>query len=131
LDFSYRFGEFYSGIYNNIETGITLKYKGYATLSLSGNFVYGNLPQGKFNENVYQIKTDFYFSPDIGLLNFIQYDDESKEIGFNIRFRWQISPGNDIYLVYNRNWKKEYDPKTRFEPLEEKGIIKFQISYRP
>ena len=43
----------------------------------------------------------------------------------------QISPGNEIYLVYNRNWERRWDPLSRFAPLEERGVIKITLSVRP
>ena len=102
-----------------------------ATLSMNTNFVRGNLPQGKFSENVYQLKADFFFSPDLGLMNYIQFDDVSRKLGANIRFRWQISPGNEVYLVYNKNWERRWDPVSRFVPMQDRGVCKIQISIRP
>jgi hypothetical protein len=42
-----------------------------------------------------------FLTPDLGLMNYIQFDDVSNTFGANIRFRWQLSPGNEIFLVYN------------------------------
>jgi hypothetical protein len=131
LDLSWRFGQFYSGHYDDVEIGLGLKFKGYATLSLNANVVHGRLPEGTFRENVYQLRADFFFSPDLGLMNYIQYDDVSKKLGANVRFRWQISPGNEIYLVYTRNWERRWDPTSRFIPLGERGVFKITLSVRP
>ena len=131
FDLDYGFGDFYSGDYRDLDVGLTFKYRGYATLGLNANFVRGNLPQGRFSENVYQIKADFFFSPDLGLMNYIQYDDISRKLGANIRFRWQISPGNEIYLVYNKNWERRWNPVSRFIPLQDRGVCKIQVSIRP
>ena len=125
------FGPFYSGRYTNAEIGFSLKFKGFATFSLNTNFVRGNLPQGKFSENVYELKADLFLSPDLGLMNYIQYDDVSKNLGFNLRFRWQISPGNEIYFVYTKNWERRWDPASRFIPLGERGVFKITLSLRP
>ena len=130
-DLSYRFGRFYSGHYGDIQLGVALKYKGYATLALNSDFVRGNLLQGKFNENVYQLKADFFLSPNFGLMNYIQYDDISKNLGVNVRLHWQIAPGNEIYFVYIKNWEKHWDPTSRFFPLEERGVLKIQLTIRP
>ncbi len=35
----WRFGGFYSGHYDDVEVGLSLKYKGYATISLNANLV--------------------------------------------------------------------------------------------
>ena len=118
---NYNFGEFYSGRYDDMKLGLTLKYKGYANLALDANLVRGRLPEGRFSENVYQVKADIFLSPDLGLMNYIQYDDISKKLGWSARLRWQISPGNEIFLVYNKNWERRWDPASRFFPLEETG----------
>jgi hypothetical protein len=125
------FGEFYSGHLSETELGLALKYKGYATLGVSSNLVRGNLPQGRFSENVYEVKADLFLSPRLGLMNYFQYDDMSKELGINLRFRWEITPGNIIYFVYTKNWERRWDPLSRFVPLEEKGVFKIQLSIRP
>ncbi|MCD6192743.1 MAG: carbohydrate binding family 9 domain-containing protein [Candidatus Aminicenantes bacterium] len=131
FDLSYRFGEFYSGHYKDLTLGLGLKYKGNVVVQLDLNLVRGDLPQGKFNENVYQLKADIYLSPDLGLLNYIQYDDVSNRLGANIRLKWRISPGNVIYLVYNSTWERRWDPLSRFVPLESRGVFKITFSWRP
>jgi hypothetical protein len=126
-----RFGEFYSGHLSETELGLILKYKGYATLGVSTNLVRGNLPEGRFSENVYEVKADLFVSPRLGLMSYFQYDDVSKEFGVNIRFRWEIAPGNMIYFVYTKNWERRWDPLSRFVPLGETGVFKVQLSIRP
>jgi len=127
----WRFGNFYSGSYDNVEAGFRLKFKGVATLDFDAGFVRGRLPQGRFRENVYQLKADFYVSPRLGLMNYVQYDDISNELGLNVRFRWEIAPGNIVYFVYSKNWERRWDPTVRYLPLEERGVFKITLSLRP
>jgi len=131
LSLSATMGEFYSGHYDDIRAGLAFKYRGYLSLSADADFVRGRLPQGRFSENVYQVKADLFLSPDLGLMNYVQYDDISRELGWSARLRWQISPGNLIYLVYNKNWERRWDPASRFVPLEGRGIFKISLSIRP
>jgi len=131
VELNRHFGQFYSGRYSENEIGISLRYKGYATLGIQATFVRGRLPQGDFDENVYQIKADLYFSPDLGLMNYVQYDDVSRELGIQSRFRWKITPGNEIFLVYSRNWERRWDPMSRFVPMGEHGVFKIQLTIRP
>jgi hypothetical protein len=131
LDLNYNFGEFYSGHYDDVSIGLAVKYKGYLNLEMNTNMVRGRLPEGRFSENVYQLKADFFVSPDLGLMNYIQYDDISRELGWNARLRWQVSPGNEIYLVYNKGWERRWDPASRFFPMEERGVVKILLSFRP
>ncbi|HUU36629.1 MAG TPA: hypothetical protein VMW46_00305, partial [Candidatus Desulfaltia sp.] len=131
LDLSYNFGEFYSGHYDDVNIGLEIKYKGYLNLELDTNLVRGRLPEGHFRENVYQVKADIFLSPDLGLMNYVQYDDISRRLGWSARLRWQISPGNEIYLVYNKNWERHWDPTSRFLPMEERAVLKILLSIRP
>ncbi len=131
LDVSYNFGEFYSGHYDDVNIGLALKYRGFLNLELDTNLVRGRLPEGRFSENVYQIKADFFVSSDLGLMNYVQYDDISKQLGWSARLRWRISPGNEIYLVYNKGWERRWDPTSRFLPMEERGVVKVLLSFRP
>jgi hypothetical protein len=130
-EFNQHFGQFYSGHLTETEVGLALKYKGYATLGVNTSFIRGRLPQGNFNENIYELKADLFLSPNLGLMNYIQYDDVSKQLGWQARIRWQISPGNEIFLVYNRNWERRFDPMSRFFPIGEHGVFKIQLTIRP
>jgi hypothetical protein len=130
LDLSYRFGQFYIGGYNDLTAGVTLKMDGYANLQLGSNIIRGNLPQGKFSENVYSARLNLFITPDLGLSNYIQFDNVSNQMGYNGRFFWQIRPGNIIYLVYNNNIEKQWDPESRFKILEEQIKLKVQLSIR-
>ncbi len=131
LETGYNFGEYYSGHYNDVSMGLTLKFKGYATLAFDANLVRRDLPQGRLDENVYQIKADIFLSPDLGLMNYIQFDNISDTLGWNARLRWQISPGNEIYLVYNKSWDRLEDPRSRFTPRGDRGVVKISLSIRP
>jgi hypothetical protein len=125
------FGEFYSGRYDDLGIGLTFKYKGYASLGLDVNLVRGRLPEGNFSENVYQLKADIFLSPDLGFMNYIQYDSISKLLGWSARLKWRVAPGNEIALIYNKNWERRWDPASRFFPSEERGVLKLSLSIRP
>ncbi len=131
LDAGYSFGRFYSGRLDERSLGLAVKIDGYANLSFRVDLVRGRLPQENFKENIYEFKADFFLSPDLGFMNYIQYDDISRRLGWNARLRWQITPGNDIYLVYNKNWERRYDPAARFFSLQDRGVLKITLSIRP
>jgi hypothetical protein len=131
LQAGYTLGGFYSGHYNEATVGLSVKVKGYVSLTLDTDLVRARLPEGRFSENVYQLKADFFLSPDLGLMNYIQFDDISNQLGWSARLRWQISPGNEIYLVFNKNWERRWDPTSRLFPLEQRGVLKISLSIRP
>ncbi|MBN2345783.1 MAG: carbohydrate binding family 9 domain-containing protein [Candidatus Aminicenantes bacterium] len=131
LDAGIDFGQFYSGRYEDVNVGLTFKYKGYANLGLDVNWVRGRLPQGDFSENVYQLKADVFLSPDLGFMNYVQYDTVSRLLGWSARLKWRLSPGNELALVYNKSWERRWNPTARFFPSEERGVLKLSLSFRP
>ena len=131
FDAGFTFGEFYSGRYEDLNLGVNFKFKGYANLGLDVNVVRGRLPEGRFSENVYQFKGDVFLSPDLGFMNYIQYDTVSRLLGWSSRLKWRLSPGNEVALIYNKNWERRWDPIARFFPSEERGVFKISLSIRP
>jgi hypothetical protein len=127
----YRNGDYYSGKMQNTEVEMKFRYNGNLNLGLNYDWIHGDLAQGDYDERVYQMRCDFYLSSRLGLLNYIQYDDVSQNLGANIRFRWELVPGNLLYLVYNKNWEKRSDPRSRFLPMDEKAVFKVQLTMRP
>jgi hypothetical protein len=75
-------------------------------------------------------RLNLYINPDLGLSNYIQYDDVSENIGYNGRLFWQIRPGNIIYLVYNSRITRIFDPEARFQITEDQTLFKIQMSIR-
>ena len=131
FDIKYEIGGFFGGDLSKFEVQMDVNTGGNIKFRVEGEFINGDLPQGKFKENLYRAQADFFINPDIGLMTFVQYDSVSNNLGANIRFKWRISQGNTIYLVYNKSWERNYDPQKRFYPLEDRGIYKIQFSWRP
>jgi hypothetical protein len=53
------------------------------------------------------------FSPWLSLANRLQYDTVSRELGWQLRFRWIRRPGHDTYFVYTHNWREILDVGAR------------------
>jgi len=131
LKLKYTFGDFYNGRLSELRTGLAFNFRGFVNINLNRIAIRGDFPHGEFNKNLYQVKTDLFINADLGLMNYLQYDDVSRNLGINIRFKWRISPGNIIYLVYNKGWEKDWHPHSRFRPLYDKGVFKIQLTWRP
>ena len=74
------------------------------------------LAEGSFETDVLRGSAATQFSPWASLVNNVQYDTESRLLGWQMRFRWIRRPGNDLYLVYTHNWL-EFD---RFDEFRER-----------
>ena len=70
---------------------------------------------------------DVYFTPDISLQNYVQWDDVSNTVGLNARFRWSPEPGTDLFIVFNQNVESE---NLEFTLTQSELITKFGWTIR-
>ena len=96
---------------------------------LTGQWNNVKLSEGHFTTRLYRVIGETQFSPFIALTNNIQYDSQSKVLGWQSRFRWIVTPGNDLYVVYTHNWRD--DPLLdRFSTLDNRLASKVLYTYR-
>ncbi len=126
------FGEFYGG---RLEQ--TLAYATYTTPSGRQHFEFttendfGHLPQGDFIERLHQVRWTWAFSPDLGLSLFAQQEVGARNLGWNARLKWTVRPGDDIFLVWNRNWIQtpaQEDP--RWTRDGDQVVVKARLTFR-
>ena len=98
-----------------------------ANLSTEWNRI--DLPEGEFQTRLYRLTLDNQFNPWIFVVNNIQYDSVSDRLGWQIRFRWTIDPGNDLYVVFTQNWLDDL-LENRFLTQDRRGAAKFVYTYR-
>jgi hypothetical protein len=106
---SYRFGDFYNGKRNDIKMQVNWKIA--VPFFIGGTVTQNNitLPDGKFTANIFQLNANILFSPNVTLYNYLQYDNASKNAGWQARFQWIIKPGNEIILAWTSNFNKPDD----------------------
>jgi len=109
----YEWGDFWTGKADEFEFKAGYKVSVPVALVMEYEHNDVSLPEGAFSIDVYRINLDLLFSPHLTLLSFIQYDDESKNIGWQSRLRWILKPGNEILFAFNSLWS---DPMERMNP---------------
>ena len=103
-------GGYYSGRLTQVETFVTLtNFSGRLQQTLDLENDYGYLPQGDFIQRAWQYKVLYAFNPNMYLSAYFQYDTDSHQMGMDARFVWTVKPGNDIFLVWDRNWQHPLD----------------------
>ena len=99
------FGDFYGGRLTQTEAFVNwdvLRGHLHQKLDLENDF--GHLPEGDFVQRLFQLQNIFAFSPRLLLFGYFQYDTETRDMGMNARLRFTFRPGNDLFVVWNRNW---------------------------
>jgi hypothetical protein len=106
-------GRFFSGRRRDFSLQLNVRPRRGIALSAEVERSLLDLAEGSFTADVYRADASTQFSPWLSLANRLQYDTVSRELGWQIRFRWIRRPGNDVYFVYTHNWHEALDGGTR------------------
>ena len=127
-----RFGSFYSGTLTEwvqSATWTSARGRWQSGLEFVNNF--GRLQEGNFVQRLWQSNLSFAWNPHVVLTSFIQYDTESQNVGTNTRLRWTFKPGRDLFVVWNRGWRRVlYTPDLALRPDSEFFAIKLHWTFR-
>jgi hypothetical protein len=128
LNFESEFGDFYNGTRRDLELGLTLKPNHHLLFGIRAERADVDLLQGKFFTQLFSLQANYNFSPNVSWANLVQYDSESRILGFQTRFRWILTPGSDLFLVLNRGWRKTFENSYISE--FDRGTAKLQYTFR-
>lgn len=122
-------GSFYGGSRRKLAFDLNLRLRPGVIIYSSAEWNHVNLPAGAFDTRLYRLVPELQFTPRIAWVNNIQYDTQSSVIGWQSRFRWILTPGSDLYIVYTRNWMD--DPLTHhIYTLNERAASKALYTWR-
>ncbi len=117
--FTFSFNSRYGGYYANgsrlrLSAEVGYRFQPYVALTLATNYngirfyddkeVPLGLVNTKFDFWLIGPRIDVTFTNKFFFTNFIQYNNQSKNIGHNTRIQWRYSPASDMYLVYTDNY---------------------------
>lgn len=90
---------------------------------------FGTLREGKFVQRLMQINLVYAFNPNLVLTNFLQYDTDSQNIGNNMRLRWTLKPGNDLFIVWNRGWQRLLLSRSDLNIVPDKDVLAVKLRW--
>ena len=123
-------GPYWSGDANTIQTSITYKIPPRLVVSFNTNQTFAKLPQGNFIARILTWQVNYTASPFLSVSNLIQYDNQSRNLGWQSRIRWILKPGNDVFFVYNQGWIQDTSGGFRFTAQDSKVSAKLQYTFR-
>lgn len=126
----YESGGFWTGNISSLDLGLTVRPV--PGINLRSGYRHSKVTAENtgFNTNLFQMDLGLDFTPDISLSSNIQFDDVSEILGTNTRFRWIMTPGTDIFFVYNHNWLNNPELENRFFTIQQGGAMKIVYTYR-
>jgi hypothetical protein len=129
---TFGWGDYWSGMAEQVTASVSYKRPPQFTISLSTNQTFARLPEGHFIARIFTSNVNFAASPSLSFSNLIQYDNRSRNLGWQSRMRWTLQPGNDLFIAFNQGWVQEEQPNQslRFRAEDSRVSAKFQYSYR-
>ena len=125
----FGWGDFYDGTRTSVR--FTFNVRASKHVQTESQWIYNDveLPQGAFDIGLFSQQLDLTFTPNLRLNTIVQYNDDSEDLGLNVRLHWIYKPGSDLFIVYNENWM-EGDLRQRFS-THRQIAVKFTYLIQP
>ena len=124
------YGGYWSGRAEQVTTSLTYKVPPRFTVTLGTNQTFARLPEGHFIARIFTSSVSYAATPRLSLSNLVQYDNRSRNMGWQSRVRWTLQPGNDLFFAFNQGWIQDLGGNLRFRTQDSKLSAKFQYSFR-
>ena len=100
-------GGYYGG--RRVAIAPAIRFRSGEKLSGTFNINYNrvNLPQGKFEANLFRLRASYSFSPRVFVQSLMQFNQQTKILSGNFRFGWLQSANAGIFVVYNEGRERD------------------------
>ena len=115
-ELSVRWGEFYDGDREDYTITLALRPEPTWGVTMRAERTDLHLPAGDARVHVAALGLELTPTARIFASTLLQWDSVSDELGVNLRLRWTLAPGQDVYLSLNRlflNEEKEFSTTAR------------------
>ena len=76
-------------------------------------------------------RQNYAFTPRMFFGGLVQYNSARNTVSNNLRFRWEYSPGSELFVVYTEDRETSPLRPDRFTDLRNRGfVVKFTRLFR-
>ena len=121
---SLRTGEFWSG--NNTSLGFNrgrIEMTPQLSFEPSYSVNWVTMPEGDFTTHLGRVRFTYTFTPRMYLSGLGQYNSSLNTFSTNLRFRWEWSPGSEVFLVYTEDLSTDPFVPNRMTELRNRGLV--------
>ena len=98
---SFTAGSFWSGNIRTLEyfqgrLNVTRQFSVEPTISFNDI----DLPEGEFTTTLVSTRFNYAFNPWMFFGGLVQYNSGADRVSYNLRLRWEYSPGSELFVVY-------------------------------
>ena len=98
-----RGGYFNGGITSVDFTSGYVELTRHLSIEPTVSFNWIDLPQGSFRTDLTVARVNYTFTPRMFFAGLVQYNSSTDTVGANLRFRWEYSPGSELFVVYTED----------------------------
>ncbi len=124
------FGTYWSGHADEVNTSVNYKPSARVLTNFSLNQTFATLREGSFVARIATLRVNYSISPLVTLFNLVQFDNESRNLGWQSRVRYIVRPGNEIFLVFNQGWIQDASGGFNVRPGDRNIASKIQYTFR-
>ncbi len=124
-------GQFYDGRSSEASVGARIRSAPHvlATVDIVRSTV--TLPTASFSANTVRIRADYAINARLNSTLFAQWDNQSERASINARVRWTVTPGSDLFVVWNSAWPTGLERSIPWSrPIRGGLIVKYVYFFR-
>ena len=127
-------GTFFTGRRDTYEVELAFRPLNKLTLETELEHNDVRLDEGEFTAELARLRSTVDFNSEISWITFAQWDDRTDSLGINSRLRWILSPGREVFVVWNRAFLTrdplERDPDFTLTPATTDTTVKVEYTLR-
>ena len=97
----WELGGFYSGTRFGPNATVAYRYGDKLTANVRVNYFDVRLDEGSFTTSVVRLHASYSFTPRLYVQANVQYNDDTRDMGTNVRVGWLDTAGTGLFLVWN------------------------------
>ena len=97
----WELGGFYSGTRFGPNATVAYRYGDKLTANVRVNYFDVRLDEGSFTTSVVRLNASYSFTPRLYVQANVQYNDDTRDMGTNVRVGWLDTAGTGLFLVWN------------------------------
>ena len=122
-------GGYYNGDRIQISPEITWRPNEHFGIEIELDYNRYDFPGVTSTTRQISLNSDIAFNSKLSLTALAQYDDVSNDLGLNMRLRYNVEAGRDIWFVLNHNMI-ENQLTNRFESTQSLAVVKIRYTFR-
>lgn len=130
VNLNVSYGDYWSGTAEQFQVSFTFKLPPRFIAQVSTNQTHARLPEGNFVARIFSSNVNYSATPFLSFSSLLQYDNLSRNLGWQSRVRWTVQPGNDLFLIFNQGWIQDSIDRDRFTSADSRVSAKFQYTMR-